>query len=461
MIVLSLFMGVIWTALLVVHWHLSQKIFTYQKNMFRITVDNAVDQTFRDLSVMEIQNLNSQHNMKVCYLGLHRDSTIALGRSRVDPAYDFIMKNDQIAMNLGFLMNYAMQNRIEIDFRDLGYQTIDSVLHQNMSDYGISEPYQLGFWCGADAAFIHISPEADQDILRNQGFHYSFLCVSENGITYSDRLFLFFPELVFPKQWDIIAGFVIFVLMMLIMLCCFIGIISIVIRQRKVNEFRERMVYSITHELKTPLTTINLASQLLQDNTVQKDQETTESYLKMITAETISLRDLVEEVLSVYREDMAPVKEKHDVSIHELLRNVVNVHQLALNECHATVSLELNAERDVVRGVQTHLFNAFSNLIDNAIKYRNGDLKLLIATRNVGNMLEISVSDNGIGIEKKYQKLIFEPFARVNTDNAQYVKGYGIGLSYVGFVVNYHNGTIKVESELHKGANFIVYLPIK
>jgi two-component system phosphate regulon sensor histidine kinase PhoR len=149
------------------------------------------------------------------------------------------------------------------------------------------------------------------------------------------------------------------------------------------------------------------------------------------------------------------------VYVHKLLKTVLEVHRLPLNECHGEVVFDLLANRDVVLGDLPHLANAFSNLIDNAIKYRKDNLVITISTRNVGDNLEIRFSDNGIGISRSDQKLIFEPFTRVNTDNEHYVKGYGLGLNYVMHVVEYHKGTIKLESELGKGSTFIVSLPLK
>lgn len=265
------------------------------------------------------------------------------------------------------------------------------------------------------------------------------------------------------KEWtgDILIGFIAASVMLFILIWCFFTIIVIVRRERKMVLFKEKMVHSVIHELKTPITTINLACQLLQDKTVPTDQEATDSYIEMISNESKSLEELVEEVLMVFRADKIPGRELHEVSVHELLHSMVNVHRLALEECGAKVNFDLQADCDTVMGESTHLGNALSNLIDNAIKYRNGDLVLSISTRNVNNMIEIRIVDNGIGIDSKDQILIFEPFSRVNSDNAQYVKGYGLGLSYVKYVTDYHKGTIKVESEKGKGATFVLSLPVK
>ena len=235
----------------------------------------------------------------------------------------------------------------------------------------------------------------------------------------------------------------------------------LIIRESKAVRLRSNVTNHIIHELKTPITTISLACQLLRDPSIEKDEETVNYYLSMIDGESKALQGLVEEVLTVFRSEKLPQRELREISIHELLREVVDVHKLSLDECHAQVQLELEAQRDVIMGDWIHLFNAVSNLVDNAIKYRKDDLMLRVATRNVGNRIEVRVEDNGIGIDEKDQKLVFEPFSRVNTDNANYVKGFGLGLSYVKFVVQYHHGSIKLESELGKGATFLLSLPLK
>lgn len=272
------------------------------------------------------------------------------------------------------------------------------------------------------------------------------------------NIFLFDVENWFHD--NVITGYIIVVLVLAVILGCLIGSFFIILRQRKINKFRETMVHNITHELKTPLTTISLASQLLLDDSVEKDEALRHSYLKMISDETKSMQDLVDEALAMFRNSKT-FRERVEVPIHRLLPTVVEVHRLSLNECQAEVVFDLHADNDVVFGDLPHLANAFSNLIDNAIKYRKEHLVITISTKNVGDSIEIRVADNGIGIAKSDQKIIFEAFSRVNTDNAHYVKGYGLGLNYVLHIVEYHKGTVRVESELGHGATFIITLPLK
>ena len=269
---------------------------------------------------------------------------------------------------------------------------------------------------------------------------------------------------VFTHQttWSIIASYMTLAVLVILLLFCFIRFFLGIRRQYKINELRENMVHNMVHELKTPLTTIDLASQFLQDTSVVKDEATMKSYLRMISDESKSVRDLVDQMLTVFSLEKQSDENMTDVYINRLLKTVANIHQLSLAECHGQIHYDLQAEHDVVFGNLTHLSNAFSNLIDNAIKYRREeDLVLTISTQNVGDSIKISFADNGMGIDKANLSLIFEPFARINTDNEHYVKGYGLGLDYVNHVVKHHKGTISVESRMHQGSTFEVTLPLK
>lgn len=341
------------------------------------------------------------------------------------------------------------------DFNLINYH-VDRELRKN----GLDVTYQLGLYCDDIEGFQYTTPEADSSLLLSEGFAYNLLSISDEE-AHLDTLYIFFPNLEKRFRWYIILGYSLIALMFAVLMLCFISFALIIHRQRKLNSFRERMVNNITHELKTPLTTISLASQLLLDDSVDKDEAVRGSYLRMISDETKAMQSLVDEALEIFKNTRI-TRERTDILVNKMLSTIVEVHRLSLNECHGEVVFDLQALDDVVYGDPPHLANAFSNLIDNAIKYRSKEpLVISISTRNVGESIEISFKDNGIGISPENQKLIFEPFTRVNTDNKYYVKGYGLGLNYVMHIVEYHKGTIKVESELDKGSNFIITLPLK
>lgn len=341
----------------------------------------------------------------------------------------------------------------------LDFELINDYLGRVLRENDMDDVYQLGLYCDDEQRFESFTTHADTNMLLSEGFTYNLLSITEEE-AHLDTLYIYFPYIEKRFHWDVLVGYFMITVLLALLLVCYISFVVIVHRQRKLNDFRERMVTNITHELKTPLTTISLASQLLLDDSVEKDAEVRGSYLKMISDETKSMQSLVDEALEIFR-NAQTAHERTDVMVNKLLTTIVEVHKLSLNECHGEVVFDLQATEDVVYGDLTHLANAFSNLIDNAIKYQKEEpLVITISTRNVGETIEVSIADNGIGISSENQVLIFEPFTRVNTDNKHYVKGYGLGLNYVKHVVEYHKGTIKIESELGKGSNFIITLPL-
>lgn len=340
------------------------------------------------------------------------------------------------------------------------YTLVDSLITMSLQKHGITYPHDLGVYSEDDEEFIVLTENADAEALLDDGYRYKLLRISDNE-TRMDSIIIHFPALVKRFHRDRIAGPVIIILLLLLVLCCFVNFLYIIIKQRQINSFREKMAHFITHELKTPLTTISLSAQLLKDESVVTDESTKNAYLDVINEETQVLETLVDEALTVFSLEYAPMSEMQEVNVHRLLRGVCKVHTPKLNECGATVNFDLQAEKYTMMGNRSHLFNSFSNLIDNAIKYRREQLQITISTQNVHDHIEIRIADNGIGISQKNLPMIFEPFLRFNTDNAHYVKGFGLGLDYVKHIIEYHKGAVKVESQLGEGTTFTVTLPLK
>ncbi len=342
----------------------------------------------------------------------------------------------------------------------ISYDSIQQIFIDGFKEFSINEPFDVGIYNTDDSLFLVLSENADEEALLESGFQYSLLCVTDEAPRL-DIIFLSFPGLDARFRRDRIMGYTIMIVLLVVLFLGFVSIVYENYKTVKINLFREKMGHFIVHELKTPITTINLATQFLRDKSVNKDEATTDSYLNMIVDETSSLEVLMNQVLTVFKAERVPKQLRENVSVHSALKKVMKVFQLSLQEVEAEVHLDLKAEKDLVCGDATHLQNAFSNLVDNAIKYRNGPLQLSISTRNVENSIEIRVADNGIGIRKADQKLIFDAFTRFNNENRYYVKGYGLGLNYVKHIVDFHNGTIQVESELDHGTCFILTIPLK
>ncbi len=216
----------------------------------------------------------------------------------------------------------------------------------------------------------------------------------------------------------------------------------------------------MTHEFKTPISTISLAGEVLSDESIEKTPASVEKYLKIIKDENKRLAGLVENVLQAAVLDKGQMKFKvQECDIHQIINDVIQSLNLQIQNKGAVITTELNAQRYSLFADRMHLGNIIYNLIDNALKYSKETPQIKISTYSDQGGISISFQDNGIGIRKEDQKKIFETFYRVPTGNIHTVKGFGLGLSYVKAVVEKHTGHVEVESEPGVGSTFLVYLP--
>ena len=295
---------------------------------------------------------------------------------------------------------------------------------------------------------------------------------SENS--YSQPLFLNDPparmsivKIHFPGKRDYIFDSVSFMIpsmiFTLVLLVTFIFTIYIVFRQKKLTEMKNDFINNMTHEFKTPISTISLAAQMLKDPAVGKSPAMFQHISGVINDETKRLRFQVEKVLqmSMFDRQKATLKMK-ELDANELITGVINTFALKVERYNGKIESELNAVDPIIFADEMHITNVIFNLMDNAVKYKrpDADLLLVVKTWNEPGKLMISVQDNGIGIKKENLKKIFEKFYRVHTGNLHDVKGFGLGLAYVRKIIVDHKGTIRAESELNVGTKFIIALPL-
>lgn len=248
-----------------------------------------------------------------------------------------------------------------------------------------------------------------------------------------------------------------------VLLVTFIFTIYIIFRQKKLTEIKNDFINNMTHEFKTPISTISLAAQMLKDPAVGKSPAMFQHISGVINDETKRLRFQVEKVLqmSMFERQKATLKMK-EVNANELIAGVVNTFTLKVEKYNGKITSSLDAENPDIFVDEMHFTNVIFNLLDNAVKYKKpeGELLLNIRTWNESGKLYISIQDNGIGIKKENLKKIFDKFYRVHTGNRHDVKGFGLGLAYVKKIITDHKGTIRAESELNVGTKFIIVLPL-
>ena len=250
------------------------------------------------------------------------------------------------------------------------------------------------------------------------------------------------------------------IILTLIIVISFTLTLYIIIRQKRLSEMRSDFVNNMTHELKTPISTIFLASQMLGDKSIPNKSKNIDNLSAVITDESKRLGYQVEKVLqtTIFNKGKLNLKLK-ETDINKLLTGVINNFSIQIKKNNGLIIPSLHAKEPAIYIDVVHITNVLSNLIDNAVKYCTHDPEIYIETQNIKGYLMIAVRDNGIGISKKEQKRIFDKFYRISTGNIHSVKGFGLGLSYVKKVIDEHKGYIKLESEPYKGTTFKIYLP--
>ena len=248
----------------------------------------------------------------------------------------------------------------------------------------------------------------------------------------------------------------------IVLLITFIFTIVVIFRQKRYTEIKNDFINNMTHELKTPISSISLAAQMLNDESVEKSPQMQKHLGSVIGDESRRLRFLVEKVLqmSMFDRKTATFKKK-ELDLNELLEQIASSFTLRVEHTGGHIYTEIEAIDSALYVDEVHFQNAITNLMDNAVKYRRPDepLDIHIRTWNEGEKLCFSITDNGMGIKRETLKKIFDKFYRVHTGNVHDVKGFGLGLAYVKKIINLHDGEISCESEYGKGTTFTISLP--
>lgn len=248
---------------------------------------------------------------------------------------------------------------------------------------------------------------------------------------------------------------------LLVLLAVFTFIIISIVKGKRLSDLKKDFVNNMTHELKTPIANISVASEAIRNKNIQMDESKLKKYADIIYNENVRLHNLVDRVLqisAIEKQDKSLSFE--EVDIHKIITTVLVSFEPLLQQRNGTLYSILNANQFTLLADKTHLSNVIYNLIENAIKYSNNSPEITISTSNNKNGINIEISDKGIGIAKENQQRIFEQFFRGETGNIHNTKGHGIGLSYVKLIIEKHNGLLAFNSKKNKGTTFNIFLPI-
>lgn len=373
-------------------------------------------------------------------------------------------KNQQMSQQGKLLMESIMQDLFDSYINShatfIDSLAIDSIVKQKLINQGIYTQVEYGIYNPYLDSLYLVKSKNIKD-LKNSDFKMPM----SMGKYYDEyMLILHFPNQTAYLFKNMLPQIISFIVLLTVIILLFYYTIHTIIKQKKISEIKSDLVNNITHELKTPISTISLACQAMNDPDLL-NSPLKNTYLKMISEENKRLALLVENVLqsAVFEKGDYKLKLKK-TDLHYLIEKSTDGLSIQAENHKVKIEKELNAIQPIFEADEVLITNLIYNLVDNAIKYskpNNEDSKIKIKTYNKNTMyVTIEIEDNGIGISKENLNKVFEKLYRVPTGNVHNVKGYGLGLSYVKTIIDHHQGTIDVESKLGEGSRFIVTLPI-
>lgn len=348
-------------------------------------------------------------------------------------------------------LNDLVENRINV-------KQLDSLLQRKFRSAGINTKYEFAVYSpNRNRLVIQKTGKFPEEILRSP-FRYRLF--PGDIFSQHDLLMIYFPneqQFLITRLWVLL---VISFFLISAIIFSFTYVVSTVFRQKKVSEMRNDFINNMTHEFKTPISTISLACEALSDRDIIKTSGFYDSYIKIISEENSRLSAMSEKILQSARFQKGDIILKiESINIHEALNDAISKVNLQIEKKGGIIHTDLNASQAIIQADPLHITNIVFNLLDNANKYTPWAPVIHISTKTMGQGILISIKDNGIGISKSNQKKVFDKLYRVPTGNVHNVKGFGLGLSYVKNIVEKHQGKITLESELKKGSRFSIYLP--
>ncbi len=367
-------------------------------------------------------------------------------------------------LNKSMIMHDVLENMF-FDYRNtpaekrINIQVLDSLIGSELRQKGINTLYEFGIFSPARNFMpVQKTGKYPKELL-NMGFHFALF--PSDLLNNPDYLMVFFPNekrFIITQLWGTLS---ISIVLLIIIILSFAYTVITILKQKKVSDMKNDFINNMTHEFKTPISTISLACEALGDKDIIKSDSLYENYINVINEENRRLGNMAERILqSALLEKGQIILKIEEFDIHEVISAAINNIHLQVEKKGGRILTKFNAKDHLLRADKIHITNVIFNLLDNANKYTLQTPAIEITTENSYSGILISVKDNGPGISKANQKKIFEKLYRIPSGNIHNVKGFGLGLSYVKAIIEQHGGKITLESELNSGTVFIIYLPL-
>lgn len=410
------------------------KAFEVQENQLGLRNEQGIadEKRFNDRVVIALSNVADE------ILTITNDpAELFQAVKQVKPNYYTVAINDTLHPYLleSLLTSEFQKRNIQEDFEYGIYDCFnDSIVYGNFVDYG------------EDSSAV--SSSVKPDIKWDRDGHYFSIYFPNRAV--------FEPD----ENKNQYGGWAFFTVLVSIVFVFFGYSVYLILRQKRLSEMKTDFINNMTHELKTPISTISLSSEVLMDDQTLADPQRLKQYATIIYNENTRLKTQVEKVLQLAALDNENIQLKLEpLDVHRVIGQAVEAVQLTIGDRDGRIECHLEADQSTIQADVVHMTNVLYNLLDNAIKYSKEGPQIVVETRNENGALFITVADQGIGIAKEDQKHIFDKFYRVPTGNIHDVKGFGLGLYYVKLMAKEHGGRIRVESTPGKGSRFILSLP--
>ena len=347
---------------------------------------------------------------------------------------------------------YQWEKTLELDKKDVGY-----ALQQSFLFSGIQTPFEFAIIKNGKVQEGTFNKSARNDFLKS---NYIVRLFPDNIIR-QDLLL----SVVFPERTNYVLGSMAWILggslgFSFIILATFALSLFFIIRQKKISEMKSDFINNMTHEFKTPISTISLAADTITNPKVINDESSIRHFISMIKKENSRMNKKVETILQIASLDKKEIDFKFEnLSLHSIIERAVDTIEIQVQQKNGAIKLNLSASEPVIYGDSEHLTNLVNNLLDNAIKYSPESPDVTVETKNNEKGVIMSVEDKGIGMTKGVQSKIFKRFYRQTSGNVHDVKGFGLGLNYARAIIDAHKGNITVFSEPGKGSRFEIFLP--
>ena len=371
----------------------------------------------------------------------------------------------EVFVNKFFITRELMEDRMfsldeRMGGRMVDFELLDSLLRGEFDRRGLNTAWDFAVLNPFENRLRTTHESANQEALRDPQLSFHFELFPDDLNTHPDFLLLYFPhekQYLLGQVWPLVA---ISIILIIIIILSFTYTLIMYFRQGKLSELKTDFINNMTHEFKTPVSTISLACEALNDKDIKKSDELLQTYINIINEENRRLGLMAERILqsaTLEKGDLVLHKEKID--LHDVLNEVIRNIGIQIEIKDGQIIKDFKAVKSQVEVDKMHMVNVVQNLLDNANKYTPLRPQIVVATRDAAEGLMFSVQDNGIGISKADQKKIFDKLYRVPEGNIHNFKGFGLGLSYVKSVVESHGGNVKLDSELKKGTKFEIFLP--